>query len=147
MEGGSREDQLRACLVASSSTWANSGTNHTDIWFYTPTPSVTGGFRISAMWMTKVPTFPHCFNLVSIKTVATALIIISSHNYVQDRKKIKISSPSFLSGSIFPRNSLGDLFLSPDWQEWVTYPSVNQLAASGNGVAHRYGPIGVHSLD
>lgn len=137
MKGGGRKDQLRVCLVARSNIWANSGTSNRDIkWFYTPTPAVTNGFRIHTMWGTQVSTFPRCFTHRSVKTAATALTVISSHNHVQDRKKIKTSSPPFLSASIFfPRNSLGDLFLCLDCQEWVTNPSVNQLAASGNRVA------------
>lgn len=52
----------------------------------------------------------------------------------KERKK-KTSLPSFSSGSIFiSKTSLGD-FLSPGRQKWVTHPSLNQSAASGNGVA------------
>ena len=73
----------------------------------------------------------------SVRTVSTALTIISSHNHVQDRRKnIKTFSPNFFyhGAYFFPRSSLGDLLLSPDGQKRVTHPSLNQIAARVNGV-------------
>lgn len=121
------------CLVASSSTQANNGANKRHSMISHTNPCSHRWFQNQCHGKHAGLPFPLCFTLGSVKTVAPALTVVSSHNHVQDRKSIKTSSPSLLSRSKkLPRD-----FLLSHWQKWVTRPSLNGPAAMVMGLPHK----------